>query len=453
MNALLKLNRFTGSVLIARNGRILVSRGYGMANLEDQIANSPQTKFRIASITKQFTAMGILMLQERGKLNVQDEFCRYIVKCPEAWQHITIHQLLTHSSGIPDYHREIPELRQPAPFIPKDQVIEIISRKPLHFIPGEHFRYSNSGYYLLGHIIEKVSGESYGSFLRANIFSPLGMKDTGLDDLTLVLRHRAIGYVRRWDRFLNALFKQTPPAYADAGLYSTVEDLLRWDQALYTERLISEKSLAAMLSPLIRMSITAPWGTFNGNYGYGWIITDQFNHRAQVHGGIADGFTTFIMRFPEDKATIVFLGNLDFAPMDAMARSLTAITFGEKYQMPKQSIAQILFDTTMTEGIEAALKEYRHFKSTRAGHYEFSERELNSLGYDLLNRKRVKEAIEVFKLNVEAYPESFNVYDSLGEAYMVNGNKELAIKNYQKSLELNPQNTNGLDILKRLKQQ
>jgi CubicO group peptidase (beta-lactamase class C family) len=174
---------------------------------------------------------------------------------------------LTHSSGIPDYHREIPELRQPAPFIPTDQVIEIISRKPLHFIPGEQFRYSNSGYYLLGHIIEKVSGESYGSFLRANIFSPLGMKDTGLDDLTLVLRHRAIGYVRRWDKFLNALFKQTPPPYADAGLYSTVEDLLRWDQALYTERLISEKSLAAMLSPLIGMSITAPWGIFNGNYG------------------------------------------------------------------------------------------------------------------------------------------------------------------------------------------
>ncbi len=453
LNALVKLNRFTGAVLIARNGRIFVSRGYGMANLEDAIPNSPHTKFRVASVTKQFTAAGILMLQERGKLNVEDDFCKYILKCPDSWRHITIHQLLTHSSGIPDYHTEIPELRQPAPPMAVDQVIEIISRKPLHFTPGEKSRYSNSGYYLLGHIIERVSGESYGSFLQRNIFSPLRMKDTGLDDLSLVLRRRAIGYVWSWDRFLNPSFKHTPPPYADAGLYSTVEDLLRWDQSLYTERLLSKKSLATMLAPVIRMSMSAPWGTFNGSYGYGWIITDQFNHRAEVHGGIADGFTTFIMRFPDDRTTIVFLGNMDIAPMEAIARNLTAITFGEKYQLPKQSLAQILFDTILSHGIESAVKKYHLLKKTRQGDYELSERAMNSLGYELLNRKRVKDAIEVFKLNVEAFPEAWNVYDSLGEAYMVNGDKELAIQNYQKSLELNPQNINGLEILKRLKQQ
>ncbi|MGH9880882.1 MAG: serine hydrolase, partial [Pyrinomonadaceae bacterium] len=166
------------------------------------------------------------------------------------------------------------------------------------------------------------------------------------------------GKAHRWCRFLNASFKHTPPPYADAGLYSTVEDLLRWDQALYTERLMSQKSLTAMRSLLIRISMTAPRGTFNGSYGYGWIITDQFNHRAEVHGGIADGFRTFMMRFPEDKATIIFLGNLDVAPMEAIARNLTAITFREKYQLPKQAIAQVLFDTILSHGIEPALKKY-----------------------------------------------------------------------------------------------
>jgi len=453
MNALVKLNRFSGTVLIARGGKVLVSRGYGMANLEDAVPNSPRTKFRIASVTKQFTAAGVLMLQERGKLNVQDGVCKYVPKCPDAWQRITIHQLLTHSSGIPDYHTEIPELLPPAPPMPTGQVVEIIGGKPLHFAPGEKFRYSNSGYYLLGHIIEKVSGESYGAFLQGNIFAPLGMKDTGLDDLSLVLPHRAVGYVRNRDRFLNALFRRTPPPQADAGLYSTVGDLLRWEQALYTERILSKKSLNAMFAPSIVMSMTAEWGTFAGSYGYGWIVTDQFNHRAEVHGGIAGGFTTFIMRFPEDKATVIFLGNLDLAPMETIARNLTAITFGGKYELPKESIAQVLFETIMGQGIQATLKEYRHLKSTRSGDYEFYEGALNSLGYDLLGRKKVKEAIEIFKLNVEAYPQSFNVYDSLGEAYMTSGDKELAIKNYQKSVELNPKNSNGLEMLSKLRQQ
>lgn len=450
MTALVRLNRFSGSVLIALGGKVLVSRGYGMANLEEGVPNSSRTKFRIASLTKQFTAASILLLQERGKLKVHDGICKYISKCPDSWRQITIHQLLTHSSGIPDYWLEIPELRPPARPMSVIQTIEIMARQPL--VDRGKFHYSNSGYYILGHIIEEVSGESYEEFVRENIFVPLGMSNTGLDDLSAVLPHRAVGYVRTRDRFLNALYKHTPPPYADAGLYSTVEDLLLWDQALYSHRLLSEESLKEMFFPYIALSMTEPWGTFKGSYGYGWILTSQFKHTAEVHGGISDGFTTFIMRFPENRTTVIFLGNLDIAPMETIARDLTAIAFGERYEMPKESIDQVLFDTFVKQGIGAAVKQYHVLASTRSNRYEFNERALNSLGYDLLGKQKIKEAIEIFKLNVEAYPESFNVYDSLGEAYMRNGDKALATRNYLKSLELNSNNRNGAEMLEKLRQ-
>jgi CubicO group peptidase (beta-lactamase class C family) len=182
MNALSRLNRFNGSILVARDGKVLVRRNYGVANLEDNIPNTPQTRFHLASITKQFTATAILMLQERGKLNVQDPICKYLADCPAAWQQITIHHLLTHSSGIPNF-TDFPDWLQtralPSTFA---STVLRFKDKPLDFQPGEKYNYSNSGYILLGHIIEKISGRTYEGFLRDSIFVRLRMLNTGYDD-------------------------------------------------------------------------------------------------------------------------------------------------------------------------------------------------------------------------------------------------------------------------------
>lgn len=332
VNAAARVHRFSGTILLAREGRPVVSRGYGMANFELGVANTPKTKFRIGSLTKQFTAMGIMVLQERGRLSVNDSICKYIAQCPQAWQDITIHQLLTHTSGIREYLR-LPEFQQRAVPLPVNAVIEALKTKPLDFKPGERFGYSNSGYYIAGYIIERASGKTYEAFLQENIFKPLGMSDTGYDDRNRVLPNRAAGYsLEAGGKIVNAAYLDMSRPFAAGGLYSTAEDLLKWDAALYTERLIPRKSLEAVFNSTVDASIKS----LTGKYGYGWLTTRQAGWRAQVHAGEINGFTAFLARFPDERATVVILSNFDNMPVETIAGDLAAIMFGEKYELPQE---------------------------------------------------------------------------------------------------------------------
>src|SRR5580692_11610396 len=185
---------FMGTVLVARGGEVLLSKGYGMANLEWEIPNSPSTKFRLGSVTKQFTAASILLLQERGKLKVEDPVKKYMPDAPAAWDKITIFHVLTHTSGIPSF-TGFADYKQTEPFeTTPEKLVALFRDKPLEFAPGEKWNYSNSGYVLLGYLIEKISGQSYASFVKENIFAPLGMKDSGYDSNSQIIHHRAAGY-------------------------------------------------------------------------------------------------------------------------------------------------------------------------------------------------------------------------------------------------------------------
>ena len=232
MNALTRLNRFRGTILVAREGRVLTSSSYGLANLEDEIQNARQTKFHLASTTKTFTAMAIMILHERGRLNVQDPICKYLTDCPAAWQQVTIHHLLTMSSGIPNF-TDFPDWLQTRA-LPSNYASTIarFKGKPLDFQPGEKYNYSNSGYVVLAQIVERISGRTYEGFLRENIFSSLGMINTGYDDSKVVLKHRAIGYAREGLRLVRAPYLNLSVVKGAGGLYSTVDDLFLWDQAL-----------------------------------------------------------------------------------------------------------------------------------------------------------------------------------------------------------------------------
>jgi len=221
-----------------------------------------------------------------------------------------------------------------------------------------------------------------------------------------------------------------------------VEDLYLWDQALYTDRVLSAASKELMYKPSL------------SDYGYGWVITKtSFDEKIQVitHGGGINGFNTTIVRFPAQKHLIVMLDNTSQrGNVDRLAHELVKILYDQPHVLPKMSVAEALFKTIGEKGIEAGIAQYRELKTKQSSVYDFSEEELNRLGYQLLQAKKVSEAIKIFKLNVEAYPAAFNTYDSLGEGYMESGNKELAIINYKKSLELNPKNTGATLILKRL---
>jgi CubicO group peptidase (beta-lactamase class C family) len=311
---------FSGSVLIAQGENILLSKGYGMANLEHDVPNTPQTKFRLGSITKQFTAMAILMLQEQGQLNVQDSVCDYVPNCPEAWQPITIHHLLTHSSGIPNL-TDFPDFEEMmASGSTVSGTINTFIEKPLHFTPGTKFSYSNSGYIVLGHIIEQsVGNPSYGAYVRDNIFQSLNMTNTGYDHNSLVLSDRASGYFRIDPNTLgNADYLHMSVPHAAGALYSTVEDLYLWDRALYTEALVSQSSLDMMFLP------------DKDEYGYGWFIGTLLGRKVTAHNGGINGFATSIARFVDDDVVIIVLSNIEDTDPAEITQELAEIVFEEE---------------------------------------------------------------------------------------------------------------------------
>jgi CubicO group peptidase (beta-lactamase class C family) len=284
-----RADRFSGAILVARDGKVLVSKGYGMADVEHDVPNTPETKFRLGSLTKQFTAAAILLLQERGKLSVQDPVCKYVAPCPEAWQPVTIHHLLSHTAGVPNFTnlKSFPDYmrtkREPTTV---EALLGRFRDRPLDFKPGEGWNYSNSGYVLLGHVVEKVSGKSYEGFLRENIFEPLKMTSTGYDHADEVVKRRARGYAPGPDGgVVNASYIDMSIPFAAGGLYSTVGDLYLWDQALYGEKLLKKSSLDAMFTAV------------RNDYGYGYGVNKLFDRRHAAHGGGIEGFATSIHRF------------------------------------------------------------------------------------------------------------------------------------------------------------
>ena len=307
---------FSGTVLVARGDELLLRQGYGMANLEHDVPNRPETKFRIASLTKQFTAAAILLLQEQGKLDVRAPIKTYLSDCPKAWDEITVHNLLTHTSGMPTLMGSpdfLMMMRTPAT---PDALIARFKDRPLEFKPGERFSYSNTGYAVLGRIIEKLSGKTYAEFIRDQIFTPLAMNDSGYDDLARLVKHRASGYTRMPMGTRNAPYLDMTNPFAAGGLYSTVDDLLKWDRALASNRLLSKTSQDAMFTPFLQ------------EYGYGWRIARVFDRPMVAHSGGINGFTTNIRRFPADNVCIIVLSNVEKAPAVQLGNDLAAIVFG-----------------------------------------------------------------------------------------------------------------------------
>jgi CubicO group peptidase (beta-lactamase class C family) len=265
-----------------------------------------------------------MILQERGKLRVSDPACQYLAECPAAWRPLTVRHLLTHTSGIPNY-TNLPDFARTA-VLPTSSA-ELVGRladKPLEFAPGDKFAYSNSGYYLLGLIIERASGKPYADFLQEAIFAPLAMTQTGYDNPSRILTNRAAGYARQAGETVNAAYMDMTIPYAAGGLYSTTEDLFRWDRALYSDALVSQRSLDEIFTP------------FKGGYGYGWSIGQRFDRQAIAHGGGIYGFATQVDRFPSDRVTVIVLSNVETAPAGRMANDLAAIVFGARYEIPRE---------------------------------------------------------------------------------------------------------------------
>ncbi|MBL4933276.1 serine hydrolase domain-containing protein [Clostridium paridis] len=290
-----KYSNFNGTVLVAKNEKILFENGYGMADAENKRQNTPQTVFKIASITKQFTATAILMLQEKGLLNVQDTIDKYIENYPNG-NKIKIFNLLNHTSGIPDYLKLISSNSGYTP----EKLIGLFKDKKLNFAPGTKYEYSNSNYVLLGYIIEKVSGMSYEDYMRENIFKPLKLESTGTLNNMDRATEKAQGYSyinHKSNQYQKDIDMDPSLAFAAGNLYSNVEDLLVWNNNLCSGKLINENSLKEMLTPYL-----------NG-YGFGWYIINKDNQKLIEHEGDILGFTTLIRRDMNTGYVVILLSN------------------------------------------------------------------------------------------------------------------------------------------------
>jgi CubicO group peptidase (beta-lactamase class C family) len=309
-------NAFMGTALVVRGDNTLLNKGYGMADLEWSIPNSPDVKFRLGSLTKQFTATLVLLLQQDGKLNIQDPVSKYLPDAPKAWEKITLANLLGHTSGIPNFTSDKDFGTWSMSPHTSAEEIAFFREKPLEFEPGSKFAYSNSNYEVLGVVIEKVSGQRYGDLLKQRIFQPLGMQSTGLDTDELILAKRARGYHPSKDGLVYARSESMTVPWAAGSIYSTTGDLLRWEQGLFGGKILSANSLKLMTTP------------GKGDYGLGVMIQQQDGVTIVKHGGGIEGFNTSLMYVPERKIAVVVLSNVN-GPVDPISSQLMDVVLGK----------------------------------------------------------------------------------------------------------------------------
>lgn len=300
------MQRYQGSVpgvslLVVRDGKPVVRRAYGFADLENRVAATPQTNYRLASVTKQFTAAAILLLAQNGKVSISDRVKRWLPSLPAALDSVTLKHLLTHTSGIVDYEDLIPE-GATAQLHDADVLRLLESKDSTYFRPGANYRYSNSGYALLALVVERASGKRFSTFLRERVFAPLGMKNTiAYEEGFSIVPNRAYGYTMSDSSWVRKDQSLTSAVLGDGGIYSSIDDLAKWDAALYDKRLLSDTSRDLAFSPHTATNDPAIM------YGFGWRITGE----TVWHSGETSGFRNVIVRYPSRRLTVIILSNRD----------------------------------------------------------------------------------------------------------------------------------------------
>ena len=437
MSVITKNEQFMGAVLVVKNGEIVYKNGFGVADKKTNEKFTPVTPCNIGSLSKQFTAMGLVLLKENGLINYNQTIYQHFPELPECYKTVSIINLLHHSSGLP--------LFDDFPNMTENDVFNIIKQQTsLRFAPGSKFEYCNANYTLLGMLVEKISGISLNKFLTTNVFIPCGMKNTYVDEPSTNKTKRAVGYY---------LFGDECNYYTYIGgaasVISTVEDLYKWDKMLYDPFIISKQSLDDIFTPDKNKSYNEMYG--KQHYGFGWFISGEDDNKIIQHDGGFAGFRAYIERQVDKKNSIIFISNVRHELTGSIREGIDNILNGKPYTIPKISGANWIMSKYKEMGMKKAIFQYTSLEKTKeSSRYYFNEFECNSLAYYLLRANRTEDAIQLFKLNTERFPNSSNVFDSLGEAYSKAGDKTNALINYKKALKIDKNNNNLADIIKRL---
>lgn len=444
------------AIAIVENQRVVYSAGFGVRNLNSKERMTASSLFHMASITKPFVATSIVQLWEQGKIDLDATVVKYLPYfrlADERYKRITVRQMLSHISGMPDvqdYEWNKPQYDDGA----LERYVRSLGDRSLIAEPGARMQYSNMAFEVLGDVIAKVSGMSFEDYVKRNILEPLGMKSSTLlvkqaDPQLLTTPHvQSTSY----EVEVSKVFPYNRMHSPSSTLYSNVLDMSRWAIAnmnrgeLDGKRILKSSTYDLMWKPA---------GEQFPQIGISWFLNKYKDNAVVTHSGGDTGFVSNLMLLPEKKIAVVMMSNYDRAPLRVITNAALDVALGLKPDpvVIKPPIDKVLFKAISTDGLEAAVKQYYELKKNQPQAYDFQERLLNILGYNFINQGKLKEAIRVLQLNVEAYPESSNVYDSLGEAYMRNGDKAPAIENYEKALKLDPANTGAVEMLKKLKAQ
>jgi len=439
---------FNGILLVFDEKEILYQRTEGFANLELEVPITMNTKFRIASVSKQFAGFLAWQLVEEGRLDIRAPIGQYAPRLANTVVgQLTMHQLLTHTSGLPPnkYIWEYAGLQRPESFSFRD-LFDLIARDKPHFEPGSRYEYCNTGYVLAGGVLEQLSGKTYPELLREYILNPLDMDHTGLDSLQSLLPNRAYYYEREFETGLRPAAPCDMSAVSAAGgMYSSAADMHRWAYTLFfTEHLLSPAYRDLFLQPVLN------------DYAYGLFIrekqVDRSGFRVPLleHDGLLEGSRSYVAYLPEKEVALVLLSNFGKSfPFYSFQRQLFNILYDRPFQTPKRSLAYHFSIDLKKQGLDYAIQQFGQHQTDTA-HYELNESRMTEYGYFLMRRERLEEALEVFRLNAEYFPDSWSAHNSLAEAYLETGNKELARKHCKKATALNPRNYQGRRLMERI---
>lgn len=437
---------FQGVVLIAEAGEVIYRKAFGLANREWGVPNQIDTRFNIASISKQFTAMLVMQLIEENKIHPDSTISAYYPEYrQDVGRKVTIHHLLSHTSGIPNY-TSLPYVWSDSLQLryTKEELVRKFCSHDLEFKPGSSYQYNNTGYFLLSVIVEKVMGKNYESVLEEKILKPLALKNTAVDNRDEIILRRASGYEREGDGFINAADIYMQNLQGVGNLYATVDDLFTWDRALCSDKIISRKSIEQMQTAYTEKSST--WiPPYLNSYGYGVGVADislkkKKSTRMIFHSGHIRGFSCFFARFPEDGHTVIILsniGNVSTVRMNEITQQVKNVLYDLPYEMPERSLVSELLQVIESRGAEAATKHFYQLKASFPYEFKDVRDDLNELGMILTNDNKTFEALEIFKLNARLYPD-WASYQRLAFAYLQNGDAQEAGRYYKKSITLNP---------------
>lgn len=457
MGTMYERGQFNGNVMVIKEGKVVYQGSFGIKNIDPVDSLSLGDRFRLASVSKQFTAAAIVQLKEQDKLDYDQDIRDFIPELP--YEGISVRHLLNHVSGLPDYERLMFENWKPEleyddvnRFVSgNDDIIKmLVDKNPeVDFEPEEKWEYSNTGYLLLATIVNKASGMPFETYVKENIFDRAGMGSVVYDykpEMDPEMPERVFGYKTELDgsrtyedkHFLNHV-------QGDGGIYASLEDLRKWDRIMYTDKIMSEESKKEAFSPFVLKNGDTT------NYGFGWFLDTSPNGKKVVqHSGGWVGFGTFIYREIEENNCLILLTNNSSSYLREAVTGLKNILHEKDYDIPKITIVDTLRHVIVDKGLDQGIALYEKLKADPSSDFNFGENELNRLGYQLMSLKKNEEAIEILELNNQLFSDSANTFDSVGDAYLAKGDTITALEFFHKAYAKDSTMTYSLNKAKEL---